>query len=217
MLYKHGVSRVIEDYLVTIIRLEEEYGVAKTGDIALSLNVSPGTVTNTLARLKKMGLIERTPYKGVRLTERGRQLALDILKRHRLVERLLTDVLGVEWYKVHEIAHKLEHGVDGIERYLENVLGPVSTCPHGNPILMEKKRQHEVPMAQIRKRGAYVVVRIVMEDEDTLKYLEERGIKPGTIFIFEERDVDKVKIKIGEEVIILDGKFPRAIIVREAK
>ncbi|MFB0502553.1 MAG: metal-dependent transcriptional regulator, partial [Candidatus Bathyarchaeia archaeon] len=105
------VSSVIEEYLEVIYRLQERSGVARTLELAEMLNVAPGTITNTVERLEKESLIVHEPYKGVRLTEKGRGIALRMVRKHRLSERLLTDILDVEWDKVHDAACQLEHGI----------------------------------------------------------------------------------------------------------
>ena len=105
------VTSATEEYLEIIYRLQEKSGVATTSDLVRSLRVAPGTVTNTIARLEKESFVIHEPYRGVRLTEKGRRIALRIIRKHRLSERLLTDLLNVEWERVHEAACKLEHSI----------------------------------------------------------------------------------------------------------
>jgi len=98
----------------------------------------PGSVTNTIQHLKKRGLVKHKPYRGVTLTAKGEKIALNILRRHRLAERLLTDVLNAEWSSVHEDACKLEHALTReVVTLLERKLGYPKSCPHGNPIPSE--------------------------------------------------------------------------------
>ena len=117
------VSDIIEEHLETIYRLQERGGVARTSDIVRLMNVAPGTVTNTVERLEKELLVLHKPYKGVQLTERGRRIALSVIRRHRLLERLLTDLLNIEWDKSHAIACKLEHWINEAEflQYLNKI------------------------------------------------------------------------------------------------
>jgi DtxR family Mn-dependent transcriptional regulator len=136
-LTEQQVTDVVEKYLEAIYTIQEKEGDrAKTSDIVKALTVVPGTVTNTIERLEKDGLVEHEPYRGVRLTEKGRAIALQVVRRHRLCERLLTDILRVDTDKSHELARRIEHAIDDEEiiRNLEKALGHPRTCPHGHPI-----------------------------------------------------------------------------------
>ena len=118
------VTAVIEEYLEGIYRLQEKSGVARTSEIVKLLQVVPGTVTNTVERLEKEGLVTHEPYKGVKLTEKGRKIALNVIRRHRLSERLLTDILRVKWSEAHKAACRLEHAIiHEIVKPLEKALG----------------------------------------------------------------------------------------------
>jgi len=209
----NNLTRVIEDYLVTIYRLEKKYGVAKTSEIARLLKVSLGTVTNNLVRLKALSLVEHSPYKGIKLTKKGREIALKVLKRHRLAERLLTDILGVEWHKAHDIAHKLEHDMEGLESHLEKALGNPKHCPHGNPI------SEEIPVGGIRlsdvsEQRAYEVVSVDLEETSLLEYLEELRLKPGTLL--EVLSVNNIiSVKLGERVVELPRLIASMVMVKE--
>jgi len=211
---KEAVSKVVEDYLVTIYRLERRYGVARTSNIARALGVSLGTVTNNLARLRSMSLIERTPYRGVRLTERGRALALEIIRRHRLVERLLTDVLGVEWHRAHEYAHRLEHGFRGLEDYLERALGNPERCPHGNPI-KEVEGEERLRLSEVSE-GLYEVIGVDFEEGEVLRYLEENELKPGAVVeVLSARGA--VSVRLDSRVIEVPAPMASVILVREVR
>ena len=177
------ISAVIEEYLECIYRLQEKSGVARTSDIVKSLGVVPGTVTNTVEWLEKEGLVTHKPYKGVKLTEKGRKIALQVIRRHRLSERLLTDILHMEWDKVHDAACKLEHSItDEIIKPLEKTLGHPKTCPHGNPIptkcggIIEEESQ---PLTALNEREQGTIVKITEEKADLLRYLDTMGLVPG--------------------------------------
>ncbi|MDH5770857.1 MAG: metal-dependent transcriptional regulator [Candidatus Bathyarchaeota archaeon] len=176
-------TAVVEEYLETIYRLQEKSRVARTSDIVNMLQVVPGTVTNTVERLEKEGYITHEPYKGVKLTEKGLKIALQVVRRHRLSERLLTDILHMEWDKVHDAACKLEHGMtDEIIKPLEKTLGHPKTCPHGNPIptkcggIIEEKSQ---PLTALNEREQGTIVKITEEKADLLRYLDAMGLVPG--------------------------------------
>jgi DtxR family Mn-dependent transcriptional regulator len=190
------VSASMEEYLECIYKLQDRDGSARTKKLAKMMKVTLGTVTNTISMLEKRGFIRHEPYRGVKLTEHGRIVALDVIRRHRLAERLVTDILRVDWDKAHEAACKLEHGLDGdVLKPLEKALGHPKTCPHGNPIptkcggIIEEK---SMPLVELNLQERAVVVKIVDERRDLLKYLHSIGLVPGA----------SVKVK---EVLPFDG------------
>jgi DtxR family Mn-dependent transcriptional regulator len=177
------ITAAVEDYLETIYKIQEKSGVARTSDIVEALKVAPGTVTNTVERLEKEGYITHEPYRGVKLTERGLKIALQVVRRHRLSERLLTDILHVEWDKAHDAACKLEHGItDEIIKPLEKALRHPKTCPHGNPIptkcggIIEDK---SYLLSTLNEQEQGTIVKITEEKSDMLHYLNTLGLVPG--------------------------------------
>jgi DtxR family Mn-dependent transcriptional regulator len=171
-----------EEYIETIYRLQNRKGVAKTKDLAQELHVVPGSITNTIEHLEKHNMVKHQPYKGVKLTVKGEKLALDILRRHRLAERLLTDILNAEWSDVHESACKLEHALTKeVIRLLEKRLGNPKFCPHGNPIPTEQGKIEEEECHPITEAGLneiYKVTKIVNGKKEKLLALANKGIKP---------------------------------------
>jgi DtxR family Mn-dependent transcriptional regulator len=197
------VTEVVEEYLEGIYRLQEKSGVARTSDIVKALQVVPGTVTNTVERLEKEGMLRHEPYRGVRLTDRGRRIALDVIRRHRISERLLTDFVHIDWDKVHDAACRLEHGITtDVIKKLEKALGHPKTCPHGNPIptacggIVEEKSE---PLSTLNSEERGVVVKIRDETPEVLKYIATLGLLPGaSIEIIEKAPFDgPVTIKVG--------------------
>lgn len=176
------LSYEAEEYIEAIYRLQKRSGVAKTKELAQALRVVPGSITNTIEHLEEHGLVEHEPYRGVRLTSRGEKLALDILRRHRLAERLLTDVLDAEWSDVHESACKLEHALTKeVIALLEKRLGNPKFCPHGNPIPTEHGEVEEeecYPLAEISLNMACVVAKITDGKREKLLTLSRKEIKP---------------------------------------
>jgi len=197
------VTEVVEEYLEGIYRLQEKNGVARTSDIVKLLQVAPGTVTNTVERLEREGMLKHEPYKGVKLTDKGRKIALDVIRRHRLSERLLTDFIRVDWDKAHDAACKLEHGIrNDVIKKLEKALGHPKTCPHGNPIptacggIDEEKSE---PLSTLRSKESGVVVKIKDETPEVLEYIAVLGLLPGaSIEIVEKAPFDgPVTVKVG--------------------
>ena len=178
------VSSVIEEYLETIYRLQEKSGVARTSDLVKMLNVAPGTVTNTVERLEKESLVVHEPYKGVKMTEKGYRTALRVIRKHRLSECLLTDILNLEWDKAHDAACQLEHGVsDEVAKKIEKALGHPRTCPHGNPIPTECGgviEEGSQPLAESNLQDKGIIVKITDENPDLLQYLDRLGLRPET-------------------------------------
>jgi DtxR family Mn-dependent transcriptional regulator len=199
------VSNVVEEYLEVIYRLQEKSGVARTSELVKMLNVVPGTITNTVERLEKESLIVHEPYKGVKLTKEGQRIALRIVRRHRLSERLLTDFLNVEWENAHDAACQLEHGIsDEIAKKIEKALGHPKTCPHGNPIPTEcggiiEESSQLLTKLNLGEKG--VIVKITDESPDLLRYLSALGIKPETSF----KVVEKAPFD-GPITVRVDGK-----------
>ena len=186
------VSPTIEEYLEAIYRLEKKKGSAKTGDLAKELNVALGTITNTIESMEKQNFITHKPYKGVNLTKKGRKIALDVIRRHRLSERLLTDVLHIDWSKTHDAACKLEHAIadKDIIKPLEKVLGKPKTCPHGNPIPSEsgkviEEKSELLANLSLGKEG--IIVKVTDERPDMLQYLATLGLVPGANVQIEEK------------------------------
>lgn len=185
------VSSEAEEYLESIYRLEKKTGFARTMELSRQLKVVPGSVTNTVEGLERRGLVIHEPYKGVKLTEKGRKLALNVLRRHRLAERLLTDILHLDWSEAHDAACKLEHAIaPDIIKPLEKTLGHPQTCPHGNPIpkkgggIIEEKSE---PLTDLKPGEGGIVVKITEESPDLLQYLASLGIMPGISIEIEEK------------------------------
>jgi len=186
------ISSTIEEYLEAIYRLQGRDGSAKTTELAKQLKVALGTITNTIESMEKQNLVVHEPYKGVKLTEKGRKIALDVVRRHRLSERLLTDVLRLEWSRAHDAACKLEHvfADKELSRPLEEALGHPKTCPHGNPIPSASGRLTEEKselLTSLSQGEGGIIVKITDERQDMLQYLATLGLVPGASVSIEEK------------------------------
>jgi len=216
---KTSVSSHAEEYLEAIYRLERKGGFARTMELARKLNVVPGSVTNTIENLEERGLVIHEPYKGVRLTEKGRRFASTVLRRHRLAERLLTDILHMDWSQVHEAACKLEHALSPeIIRPLEKVLRHPKTCPHGNPIptkcgrIFEEKTE-ALSELDVKMRG--IILKIVEEKTEILQQLQRLGLTPGKNIEVEERlPTGSLTVRLGDESLRLNHKLASIIYVK---
>jgi len=197
------LSYEAEEYIETIYRLQKRSGVAKTKELAEKLHVVPGSITNTIGHLEKHDLVKHEPYKGVKLTAKGERLALDILRRHRLAERLLTDILDFKWSDVHESACKLEHALTkDVITLLEKKLKNPKFCPHGNPIPTENGKVEEeecFPLTEVGLNMACIVAKITDEKREKLLTLANKGIKPNV-------PIHVVKRKPSNMVLRVAGK-----------
>jgi len=177
-------TSVVEDYLQVMHYLIRDGYTVIAARLAERLNVSPPTVTATLQRMERDGLIAHGPRREIQLTPEGRQAAEDIVRRHALAERLLTDLLKMPWHESHEAAHGVEHVMTPkIEARLLNALGNPTTCPHGNPIPgLGALAPDEFPLDEVRSGDQIAIQRITEEAEEdplVMKYLQDHGIEPG--------------------------------------
>jgi len=205
-----ALSYEAEEYIEAIYKIQRRSGVAKTKQLADELHVVPGSITNTVKHLEKHDLVEHKPYRGVKLTAKGERLALDIIRRHRLAERLLTDILNAEWSTVHENACKLEHALTKeMTQLLEKRLGNPKVCPHGNPIPTENGKIEEEKCIQLEEIGlntVCIVAKITNEKRETLIQLARKGIKPNVpIHVVKKNPKNMVLCVAGKEHVITNG------------
>ncbi|MEJ2084245.1 MAG: metal-dependent transcriptional regulator [Acidobacteriota bacterium] len=198
-------TSTVEDYLKRIL-LEEQARPGQrvsTGAIAAALDVAPASVTAMIKTLDGSGLVSYEPYSGVSLTDAGRQLALHVLRRHRLVELFLVRVMGIDWARVHAEAELLEHAVsDRLIRRMDEMLGFPDVDPHGDPIptalgeVQERARMTLLsgPVGQLLE-----VVRVGNQTVDFLQLIEREGLKPGQHVTILERDEAADRVWLARE------------------
>jgi DtxR family Mn-dependent transcriptional regulator len=179
-----ATTSVVEDYLQVLHYLTRDGYTVIAARLAERLNVSAPTVTATLQRMERDGLIIHGPRKEILFTPEGKQAAEDIVRRHALAERLLTDLLKMPWHESHEEAHGVEHVMTpNIEARLLEALGNPTTCPHGNPIPgLGTLAPDEFPLDEARTGDRLEIQRITEEAEEDpklMKYLQEHGVNPG--------------------------------------
>lgn len=174
----------VEQYLETIMELEESGIPPLRARLVERLGVSAPAVSETVARLEREGYLTLDDHRVMRLTDSGRHLATAVMRRHRLAERLLVDVLQVPWHQVHEEAGRLEHAIsDNLEQHLVRLLGDPATCPHGNPIPGSANAVDPGPLTPLASVSGPAVVRRIDEEIEAraefMLLLEERGLMPG--------------------------------------
>ena len=168
-----------EEYLQTIYWLFEAGLPMTAANVVRAMQVSAPTVHEMVGRLERDGYIVRADDRSIEFTEEGREHAAAAVRRHRLIERFLTDVLGIEWDEVHEEAERLEHAMSPVlEERMLAAIGDARTCPHGHPIDVGA-RLPGVPLADVEEGASVRVLRFENEAEDLLHYLKGTGLHPG--------------------------------------
>jgi DtxR family Mn-dependent transcriptional regulator len=177
-------TSTVENYLKAILVRSSGRDPVSTGAIASALGVTPGTITTMIKSLAGQGLLRHHPREGVELTPEGRALALGVLRKHRLVETFLVQVLKMDWRDVHEEAEALEHAIsDRVLERIDQLLGHPSADPHGDPIPSERspgfERGGAVTLASCTAGARLQVDRIVDQSPEFLEFVDRAGLKPG--------------------------------------
>ncbi|MDP1848152.1 MAG: metal-dependent transcriptional regulator [Solirubrobacteraceae bacterium] len=168
-----------EEYLQTLFWLQEAKLPMTGANVARAMQLSAPTVHEMIGRLERDGYITRAQDKHISFTATGLEHAEGVVRRHRLIERFLTDVLGIPWDEVHEEAERLEHAMSPVlEERMLAAIGNAKTCPHGHPIVAGT-RIDGVPLADVAEGASVTILRFENEAEDLLHYLKETGIEPG--------------------------------------
>lgn len=215
-------SSVVEDYLLAIYSMASEGKPVIAARLAETLGVTPPTVTATVRRLSREGLVEAGGRREISLTERGLKQAEFMVRRHHLAERFLADVLRVPWHRVHEEAHQLEHGISpDVERRLAAWLGEPATCPHGNPIPGHTQQADLVPLDSLPAGSEAVVERILEHAEDDsafLEFLDRHQLRPGARLrvVRTESFNQTVRIQVNGQEVALGANAAHNLWVRQA-
>ncbi len=198
-----------ENYLKAIAEAESEGETVIAATLARWLAVSAPAVTMAIRRLKRDGLIRVAASGEVSLTRQGRDIADRLLHRHHLIERMLTEIFGMEWYKVHDEAEQMEHAVSAdFERKLRERLGDKEACPHGNRVGLDRPRDRRargwIPLDEAGADGAVKVMSVFERDRQLLEYLDGLGIRPGALLRMVARNYDEtVTLKVNRRPVQL--------------
>jgi DtxR family transcriptional regulator, Mn-dependent transcriptional regulator len=190
-----------EEYLESILAIEEEGVVPMRARLVERLGLSAAAVSETIGRLSEHGFVELHGDRSLHLTDKGRSLATTVVRRHRLAERLLVDVIGLEWEKVHREADRWEHAISAdVEQKLVELLGDPATCPHGNPIPGSKNAGHTYQTVSLAQAPTGpVTVRRVSErleiDDDGLRIVSAACLLPGSDATVIDRHDGAVTVK----------------------
>jgi len=214
----HTRTPAIEDYSKEIFALESRGDEpVSTNALAERLGITPGSVSAMLKRLDELGLITHVPYRGVRLTEDGRRIALEVIRHHRLLESYLAEALGMPWDGVHAEAEVLEHVLsDDLEALIAEKLGHPTVDPHGDPIPsadLELQEPVTRRMESLQPGDEGLFVRVSDSDPEMLRYLADRGISPGDRFAVRERQPfgGPLFVRFGEREHAIGGQLAGAM------
>jgi DtxR family transcriptional regulator, Mn-dependent transcriptional regulator len=198
-----------ENYLKAIAEAESEGEVVIAATLSRWLKVSAPAVTMALRRLKRDKLIVIEGGGVIRLTSEGREIAQRLIRRHHLIERMLTEVFGMDWYMVHDEAEQLEHAVSAeFERKLLEKLGNSELCPHGNRLGLDSPKDRRqlgwLPLSEVGMNGAVCVESAFERDRELLEYLNSLGIRPGATVTMISNNIDQtVTLEIGGRTVPL--------------
>ena len=195
-----------EMYLKTVYELEEEGVVPLRARIAERLGQSGPTVSQTVARMERDGLLQVAEDRRLDLTDKGRHEAVGVMRKHRLSERLLVDVIGLEWEKVHREADRWEHAISAdVEEKLVELLGDPATCPHGNPIPGSKHKTNAGPTVALARAvpGPITVQRVnekLETDDDGISLIATARMTPGS---------EATVVEVGDDAVVVETETGR--------
>src|SRR6478672_6125304 len=216
------LTAAVEDYVKAIYMLQGSGEAASTNALAARLEVTPAAVSGMLRKLDGLGLVEHEPYRGVRLTERGRIVALEVIRHHRLLELFLVKSLGMGWDEVHAEAEVLEHALsEELEELIAAKLGDPTVDPHGDPIPSRELKLAETPapaLTELEPGDTATFVRISDAEPEMLRFLGERGIVPGTkLELVDRQPFDgPLFVRVDGKVHALGSTLARAMHVEAA-
>jgi DtxR family Mn-dependent transcriptional regulator len=202
-----------DEYLETLYWLYEA-GLPLTGaNVARAMQLAAPSVHEMIGRLQRDGYITRAGDKSIVFTETGERHAAEIVSRHRMIERFLTDVLGIPWDEVHAEAERLEHAMSPVlEERMRAAIGEARTCPHGHPIFAGS-RIPGVPLADVAVGAKIVVLRFENEAEDLLHYLREVGLEPGLEARLAESDAEQIVIEADDRRCVITRSVAETVSV----
>lgn len=226
--HRMSASSTVENYLKAIlqaqVRLRAERTLVPMGQLAATLGVVPGTATTMVKTLAESGLVEYEPYVGVRLTAAGERLAAMVLRRHRLLELFLVQVMGMSWAEVHDEAEHLEHAVsDRLIERIDEMLGRPSVDPHGDPIPspdgVVQHTDHQ-SLLNCPLNACLTIARITDQDAKFLHFVEESSLKPGSDVVVDSRDEAADAVSVvgpGGRRITLGTRAASKLLVHELR
>jgi DtxR family transcriptional regulator, Mn-dependent transcriptional regulator len=220
MLPSHTVENYLKAIFLAQVALLPSEQLVPMGQLASALGVVPGTATTMVKALAESGLVRYEPYAGVRLTEAGEKLAARVLRRHRLIELFLVQVMGMSWTEVHDEAEHLEHAVsDRLIERIDEMLGRPSADPHGDPIPGPEgtlSRPEYDSLLTCPLGEAVTVRRVSDQDSEFLRFVERHDLKPGQVVRVEDRDpaADSVKLRGQDREFTIGARAASKVLVQ---
>ena len=196
-------TSTVENYLKTLFTEQQRRGgdLVPMGALATAMRVAPGTVTAMVKTLAESGLADYEPRGGVKLSSKGERLALHVLRRHRLVEQFLVEVLKLDWSEVDQEAEELEHAIsDKVLAKIDDLLGHPEVDPHGDPIPTSKGKLTNRPLESLAEcdvNRAVRIARVMDQNPQFLQFVDRANLKPGTQVVVKQRD------ELADSVIVL--------------
>jgi DtxR family Mn-dependent transcriptional regulator len=212
-------SKSVEDYLKQTYKLQTERGHVSFSHLAEKLKVSASSVTQMVKKLERDGLIEYTPYQGVLLTEKGKKVALEVIRHHRLLELFLSEIMGYPLEKVDAEAEKLEHTIsEEFEDMMNERLGNPKVDPHGDPIPTKdgKLAVHQyLPLAEASVGDPLIIKRVSDHDPEMVRYMHELGLLPNVQvrILHKEPFEGPLKVQLGNREFVVGFKLANFIFV----
>lgn len=203
-----------EEYLETLFWLFEAGLPMTAANLARAMQLSAPTVSEMIGRLERDGYIDRDANRTITFTDEGRDHAERLVSRHRMIERFLTDVVGVPWDEVHEEAERLEHAMTPrFEAYVRSAVGDALTCPHGHPINVGE-RVPGVPLGDCAVGAQVTILRLENEAEDLLHYLFAAGVAPGLTGEIVGKDDEELSIDFGDHEATITSSVAETVTVK---
>jgi DtxR family Mn-dependent transcriptional regulator len=214
-------TSTVENYLKQIYLEQQKVSgrLVAMGHLALAMNVTPGTATSMVKTLSDSGLVDYSPRVGAQLTDAGEQLALRVLRRHRILELFLVEVLGLDWSEVHEDAENLEHAVsDQVLERMDALLDYPVTDPHGDPIPTTEGRIEPRQLARLTNcttGDAVRIARVIDQDAQFLQFADKHSLRPGMEVTVESLDpvADSITLRSKDSTLTLGTKAAAKILV----
>ena len=212
-------SEQLEDYLKNIYKIQSSEGKVSTTLLSQKLKISPASVTEMIKKLADEGIVAHTPYKGVELTKEGRKRALQIIRRHRLWEAFLVEVLKYDWYEIDEEAEKLEHiASERLEKRIDEILGFPDTDPHGDAIPTREGRVDDIrhhSLAAVPPGVTVTVKRVSDSNPEILRYASKLGISLNKKIKVKERiNFDgSLRVEVAGKEQFISAKLAQQIFV----
>jgi DtxR family Mn-dependent transcriptional regulator len=213
-------NNISQDYLRAILHIEAKDGIASNNSLSKELGISGASVTEMLNKLSNQGLMNYKPYQGASLTKKGKKLALEITRRHRLWEVFLSEKLGFDWDEIHILAHKFEHIVsEKLIHRLDDFLGNPTHDPHGDPIPDKNgwlPDENLIQLSEIKSKRFVHLSKIEDENPEVLKYFTNIGLQLNSsvkileIYLFD----GSIRIKYKSKEIIISKKLAESIFVK---